>query len=343
MIINTNILVSSKQKINFKLYYFLKELNATHTPSLGDVVRILGEYLAYKPKDIASIRGLLSEIADKIVSNNEKKASLEELIMNIETKIDFEIFYFSVSLLQIKPVLLTQAKLYTDTIDTKEKQEHHPLSVKYDTISKSAPYYLRVNGGLLSAMFFNYLESNRSDFFVEIEEIFFSELIRRYKDLKSMGLETNQMFLLMFSEAISQSIRSTAGGNYEDRIRNILIAEGVNPDTITKAHDLIDKSTEYDIFFELDGKVIGIGAKRTLRERYKQFGKTTLTTPIDLTIEITLGLDVTKQTAINVTQHNSILFVADEIYESRVFLQDMNNVYPASEFSLKLIRYLLKI
>jgi hypothetical protein len=46
---------------------------------------------------------------------------------------------------------------------------------------------------------------------------------------------------------------------------------------------------EFELFFELDGRTYGIGAKRTLRERYKQFIKTSHTSKIDVMIEITLG------------------------------------------------------
>jgi hypothetical protein len=102
-------------------------------------------------------------------------------------------------------------------------------------------------------------------------------------NLKKFGLESNQIFMLMFSESINQSIISDSGSNYENRILSVLNKIGIK--NIRKIHDESDKSTEYDFFFEIDGKSYGIGAKRTLRERYKQFIKTKLTTKIDFSTD----------------------------------------------------------
>jgi hypothetical protein len=84
--------------------------------------------------------------------------------------------------------------------------------------------------------------------------------------LKAKGLEPNQIFMLMFSESINQSIISDSGSNYEDRIFQVLTNIGIASESITKIHDKADKSMEFDLFFELDGRTYCIGAKRTLRE-----------------------------------------------------------------------------
>ena len=97
-----------------------------------------------------------------------------------------------------------------------------------------------------------------------------------------MGVEPNQIFMLMFSESINQSIISDSGSNYEDRIMSVLTSIGIDESKIKKTHDKDDSSTEFDFFFELKNKTYGIGAKRTLRERYKQFIKTTQMTKIDV-------------------------------------------------------------
>jgi hypothetical protein len=85
----------------------------------------------------------------------------------------------------------------------------------------------------------------------------------------------------MFSESINQSIISDSGSNYEDRILTVLTSIGINENDISKTHDKNDSSTEFDFFFELQNKTYGIGAKRTLRERYKQFIKTAQMSNID--------------------------------------------------------------
>ncbi len=76
----------------------------------------------------------------------------------------------------------------------------------------------------------------------------------------------------MFSESINQSIISDSGSNYENRIEIVLSRIGI--DFKKRVHDKFDQSTEYDFFFKIDKINYGIGAKRTLRERYKQFIKT---------------------------------------------------------------------
>ncbi len=141
--------------------------------------------------------------------------------------------------------------------------------------------------------------------------------------------------MLMFSESINQSIISDSGSNYEDRIRSVLIEIGIPESSITKEHDKNDKSTEYDFFFTYNERTFGIGAKRTLRERYKQFIKTAVTTDIDVTIEITLGLDLSKAKAETIINHGTILFVSDEIYKTRRFLQEIDGVYSVKDLNLK--------
>ncbi len=94
-------------------------------------------------------------------------------------------------------------------------------------------------------------------------------------------MEPNQIFMLIFNESINQSIINDSGSNYEDRIIQVLSKIGINEDDITKEHDKNDSSTEFDFFFTLKNKTYGIGAKRTLRERYKQFIKTAQMTNID--------------------------------------------------------------
>ena len=113
------------------------------------------------------------------------------------------------------------------------------------------------------------------------------------------------------------------------------------PETIKKVHDTGDTSMEYDFYFKLDEKTFGIGAKRTLRERYKQFIKSQHTTGIDATIEITLGLDLSEGKAKAIRQHGVYLFVADEIYKSRKYLQDIEGVFPASSLNIKTLRSLV--
>lgn len=150
-------------------------------------------------------------------------------------------------------------------------------------------------------------------------------------------MEPNQIFMLIFNESINQSIISDSGSNYEDRIIQVLSKIGINEDDITKKHDEDDSSTEFDFFFTLKNKTYGIGAKRTLRERYKQFIKTAQMTDIDFMIEITLGTDLTETKVQAIRKHNVFLFVSDEIYDEHAYLQKISGVYPSRDLTIKIL------
>ncbi len=147
--------------------------------------------------------------------------------------------------------------------------------------------------------------------------------------------------MLMFSESVNQSIISSSGSNYEDRILMVLKKIGIEEQTITKnSHDKNYSSTEFDFLFRIDGRSYGIGAKRTLRERYKQFIKAAKMSKIDVMIEITLGLDLNEEKAKTINNNGVYLFVAEEIYDSRDYLQKLKGVYSAKDLNLKTLKSL---
>ncbi len=332
----------NKLDINFKFYLFLKELNAKPLKISKSEINIFLE--SYFANAGLSWEKLLA-IFNNIVSNfklTSKKASLESLLLEITNETELYVFIFSLKLIQIKPLLLEEAKI-ADFSELSDLKNINQLSVKFDTISKSRPYLKRVNGALLSLLFFQKLEENDTNFISELSDIYITSLFREFNNLKKSGLEANQIFMLMFSESINQSIVADAGISYEDRIYNVLIGLGLKSDAITrKMHDKFDASTEFDFFFTLNNKTFGIGAKRTLRERYKQFVKTAKMTHIDVMIQITLGLDLTEEKAKAIRNHDVILFVADEIYQSKNYLQQISGIYSASELTIDLLKKLSK-
>ena len=212
------------------------------------------------------------------------------------------------------------------------------MSLEYDNISVLKPYKTRVSGALLSLLFFEKVGQNECNFISKDSFVFVSKLAKQMLNLKKFGLESNQIFMLMFSESINQSIISDSGSNYENRILSVLNKIGIK--NIRKIHDKGDKSTEYDFFFEINGKSYGIGAKRTLRERYKQFIKTKLTTKIDFSIQITLGLDLFEEKAKTIVGHDTYIFVADEIYQTRNFLKKIDKIYSVKDLSLQTLKNL---
>ncbi len=244
------------------------------------------------------------------------------------------LFLFALRLYQIKPLLLADTKAGY-IAKANEINNFALLSLNYDKNSLLLPYTIRVNGALLALIFFGKLEAGEINLLSETSENLLLGLSAEAQQLKAQGLEPNQIFMLMFNESINQSITSSSGSNYEDRILRTLVDIGIPRNDIkTQTHDKEDKSTEYDFFFTLEGKTFGIGAKKTLRERYKQFIKTALTSKVDVSIQITLGLDLNEGKAERIRSHDTIIFVAEEVYNERPFLQQMQGVYSTADFSL---------
>lgn len=331
---------TEKLDINYKFYYFLKELNGGNGLTDTLLTKFTEIIFSHSEKDFDKVINILDSITDNIKDDNRRN-NLKEILLFIKDDTDFRIFVFSLKLLLIKPLLLAEAKL-TEITEVSNLSEIHTLSLQYDTISKSKPYYKRVNGALLCLLFFTKVENKEKKFLSDITEIFMNSLFEDYDLVKSKGIEPNQIFMIMFSESVDQSIVSDAGSNYEDRIFNLLLTIGVNKDDIKKTHDENDSSTEFDFFFPYNSKKIGMGAKRTLRERYKQFIKTGLMSELDLMVEVTLGIDVTEAKAESIIKHGVILFIADEIYDAKKYFQEMDGVYPASQFTAETFDKLTK-
>lgn len=323
---------SGKLDLNLKFYFFLKYLvkaklteaqygRLLEKISLGsDPFEEMGEFV-------------------KNISGKSKKEALDLLFEQMESEVDIEMFVFGLKLYICKDLLLREAKI-SDIANIDKLKNLNPLSVGYDKISVYKPYHTRVNGALLALLFFENLEKNKTNFMSAEAADFVKSLSKSVISLKKRGLEPNQIFMLMFSESVNQSIISDSGSNYEDRILMVLKKIGIAEKDIKKMHDKDDSSTEFDFFFEVDGRSYGIGAKRTLRERYKQFIKTAKMSKIDVMIEITLGLDLNEEKAKIINGNGVYLFVAEEIYESREFLRKLKGVYSAKDLSIKTLKSL---
>ncbi|NBX52824.1 MAG: hypothetical protein EBT63_04170 [Proteobacteria bacterium] len=321
-----------KSEINLKFYFLLKHLNKLN-PSERQI-NLVSENISLFKSDIEKLRENLEIIFQKSLSKLE---IIREISLRINDELDIILLNFSTKLFQIKDLLLAESKIF-ENIDLENLSKLDPLSLEYDKISVLKPYKTRVNGALLALLFFEKLDEKKFNFMSKDSFEYISHLSKIANDMRKKGLETNQIFMLMFNESINQSIISDSGTNYEDRIRSVLSNIGIK--NISKTHDKNDKSTEYDFFFEIDNKTYGIGAKRTLRERYKQFIKTSLTSKIDISIQITLGIDLNEEKAKIILSHGSYIFVSDEVYQSRNFLQKYDKIYSVKNLNVKTLRNL---
>jgi hypothetical protein len=337
MKINKLQITKGKFDINLKFYFLLKHLVKSKL-SEKQALQFLETYVLFKSSKIETCNEKFEGLISQIVGQ-DKQNILFTIIETLENKVDLDLFAFSLKLYLIKDLLLQEAKL-TDVIGVSDLDRLDPLSLSYDKISVYRPYATRVNGALLALLFFSQLEAGKTNFMSSDAHSFINNLSKFAIKLKKNGVEPNQIFMLMFSESINQSIISDSGTDYEDRILSVLTKIGIPEKNIKKVHDKDDSSTEFDFFFELGGRTFGIGAKRTLRERYKQFIKTAQMSKIDVMIEITLGLDLNEEKAKSILNHNIHIFVADEIYCAREFLQKMKGIYSVKDLTLKVLKTL---
>lgn len=325
-----------KFDINLKFYFFLKYLvKAKLTDKQAKKI-----FEIYSLTKTANFKLMMLEKVSSIFGSSKTGLQSQSFLIDIfdivETENDNELFIFSLKLYMIKDLLLQEAKT-KDLLDVSKLDNLDPLSLKYDKVTLFSPYSTRVSGALLSLMFFERLENEETNFISKDAEEFVKKLAFSAKSLKNQGLEPNQIFMLMFSESVNQSITSDSGSNYEDRILSVLLKIGLDSNKIKKMYDSDDSSTEFDFFFELNGKTYGIGAKRTLRERYKQFIKTAQMSSIDVMIEITLGLDLTEDKAKAIRQHGVYLFVSDEVYQMHTSLQKIEGIFSTKSLTMEVL------
>jgi hypothetical protein len=322
--------------INLIFYNFLKKITQAKLTN-SQIINLLVSYSSNKNLNIDNLK----EIFYSYVENSIKRKDLSK-IYSLLSEIDennIDIFIFSLKLNIIKDFLLKQDKI-SEISKIEKLEKFDQLSLSYDKISTQVAYSVRINGALRSFFFFEKLEEGNTSFISSSSEEFLQNLKKTFDLLSKKDVKLNQIFMLLFSESINQSIISSAGISYEERVRNALLSIGIKNEDIQKIHDIDDRSTEFDFFFECDGRKFGIGAKRTLRERYKQFIKTAHMSKVDIMIEITLGTDLRENMANSIRQHDVYLFVADEVYNEKEFLKQKDGIYPASALTLDLLKNL---
>jgi len=319
--------------VNLVFYNFLKKITQSKLTD-GQINDLLVLYYSNSKLKSEELKELFFLYIDEKVTRADT-SNIYNLIGEIDDN-NLVIFVFALKLNLIKDLLLEEAKVKRN-MKAQELTGLNQLSLAYDKVSTQVAYATRISGALLSLLFFEKLENREDLYLSESPTLFIKSLVKECKNLMKLGVEPNQIFMLLFSESINQSITSSAGASYEDRIKNILISIGIPSDNIQKTHDEVDSSTEFDFIFTHKGKRFGIGAKRTLRERYKQFIKTAYMSKLDVMIEITLGTDLRENIAQSIRGHGVYLFVADEVYQEKDFLQKIDGVFPASQLGLELL------
>jgi hypothetical protein len=209
----------NKFDINLKFYFFLKHLVKSKLASrqISKTLEICNNPKLSGWRDVANRIEILTE-----AFSGKTKQNYLFVVEQIQSDEDLQLFIFSLNLYAIKDLLLAEAKL-KNTILGKHLANFHPLSLEYDKLSLLSPYSTRVNGALLALIFFEKLENGISDFMSSEVEQHLKSLSNDAISLRKKGVESNQIFALIFNESVNQSITSDSGSNYEDRILSVLI------------------------------------------------------------------------------------------------------------------------
>lgn len=245
----------------------------------------------------------------------------------------------SIELLSCKNLILEETKTYAkiqyneDISNIKDK-----LSFNYDLINLEYPYGQRVVNALLVYALTDI--SRENEFILESSGKAIKNLNELIIDISSKyNINANNIFMIIMDESINQSIISTAGSSYESRVESVLlnISNNVRP----HVHDKNITSVEYDYTFELDGKVYGVSAKRTLRERYKQNFEDVDQLSVEAMFLITLGIDLNEEKLNNIMQrHGYFIVVSQEMYDSQSYFKKNKRVISSKNFNAESLRKL---
>lgn len=163
---------------------------------------------------------------DIIKYSNAKRNEYETLINSItdENINNWKIFCdFAIDLLLIKDLIISVSKAYlNDKIIENNKKTKDKLSIEFDLANLNMPYGLRVIASIIVS---NILDENRENLFLlartnkKIENLNF-KIMNLKKEYK---ISANNIYSLIISESINQSIKSDAGCSYESRFYETIL------------------------------------------------------------------------------------------------------------------------
>jgi len=274
------------------------------------------------------------EKINQLIKEN-KKSSLYLTWKNLKLQKEFDtLFPLAWQLLTFKEWVIKRTKEYLKNYELPDlfPLVKDKLSLAYDNVSLTSPYSYRV----LSSLVKNNGKTNifHSDKFwqnisKEKETIFSNNLKEK---LISEGIHGLPLVSLIIDESINQGIRSLGGTDYHERVK-FVFDKLTNWQLINeKKIDSKNSGIEYDLIYSYKNKKIGISAKRTLRERYKQNWDNTKNLEVDIMLLVTLGTDLNEGKMKTVLEKQGwYIIVAKEIYEKHNYLSNNPKVFASSQ------------
>lgn len=262
-------------------------------------------------------------ISNNLKTSNKKNIKLEEykrLLSIWDNDLYPYLFMAALQLISLKSSICSDINCFVKNTESSEK----PLSLKYDNITSTAIYMQR-------SITLRFIDSHIYKLYNSDD--LFKKVINK---LQSYNISVNSSYYPIITESLKQSTISKGGANYEDLIEKYLLDIGLN--NIQRFnHDDVG-SLENDFKFLYNGCKYGISAKKTLRERYKQYvNLIEKNTDIDIFLTITLGTDLTEEKAKIIQSFGVYIFVSPEIYNSYRYLQDINGIYNIFDLNLDLL------
>ncbi|MGL4392684.1 MAG: hypothetical protein ACRCSK_04570 [Fusobacteriaceae bacterium] len=329
-------LKDEKFELNLKSYSFLKKIIQLKLTSnqLGVALENLS---LLKNDSIGHFEKQKSKLLKMSFPSFSEEKEIE-LKSYFEEYMTFNESFYGASLLiklfTLKDYVLSVSKLYSEKIQLKETE--NILSNSYDIAGLNKAYAPRIAGNLLIKYAFILMQTEPDI----IKDTWLECLRNDYEKIHENFIDPEVLLQIIFNESMSQSSKSSGGSSYENRIENYFIAKGINFKKHTKDSEY--NAVEYDFLIELEnGRKIGVSAKRTLRERYKQNHEDIGALEIDLFLVITLGTDLNEQKVKNILEKKGMrIFVSNDIYEKSNFLKNYQYVYSTDKLSNEFLKEL---
>lgn len=326
---------------NLLFYTILKNLIKCH---LSENKMILLEQLIEENKKL-DFSKLIEFLEQNVINPNVKAYEDYTTLLNLCDKENYNMWIdltiLSIELLLSKNLILEEAKSYAkNQYDDGLASHKDKLSFGYDMVNLEYPYGQRVISALLVYTITNI--DRETEFILETSGKSIKKLNNKIKEVTSKyNINANNIFMIIIDESINQSIISTAGSSYESRVNSVLL--NISDNVRTHAHDKFINSVEYDYTFELDGKLYGVSAKRTLRERYKQNFEDVNQLSVDAMFLVTLGIDLNEEKLNNIMQrHGYYVVVAQDIYDSKQYFKKNRRVISSKNFNAESLRKLFQ-
>ena len=279
---------------------------------------------------------LIEFLSKNVVNENVKAYDDYTTLLNLcnEDNITMwkDLVCLSIELLLSKNLILEEAKSYAKIQYNDGLATHKDkLSFGYDMVNLEYPYGQRVISALLVYALTNI--ERETEFILETSGKSIKQLNNMIRDITNKyNINANNIFMIIMDESINQSIISTAGSSYESRVNSVLL--NISDNVHTHAHDKFINSVEYDYTFEIDGKIYGVSAKRTLRERYKQNFEDANQLSVDAMFLVTLGIDLNEEKLNNIMQrHGYYVVVSQELYDSNQYFKKNGRVISSKNFN----------